>query len=86
MSQGDLAIACHVQKEFITQLEAGQNITRDTRITLARALQIEPWKLCKFNNLEKLKQTVQKLDRKFKKKRAGAKRQRRKKKVFRKRK
>lgn len=87
LSQDELAEACNWKsKTFVSDIENGKNISRDTRLLLATALQVEPWEFCKFDDLDKLRDTVEKMDAAFKKKRAEAKRQRRKKKVFRKRK
>lgn len=46
LSQEELADRCHLHRTYIGSIERGEgNITLDTLDKLARALDVEPWKL-----------------------------------------
>lgn len=46
LSQEELADRCHLHRTYIGSIERGEgNITLDTLDKLARALEVEPWKL-----------------------------------------
>lgn len=77
LSQPELADIMGCSDTFISQVENGQNITRDTRIDLANALDCEPWQLCKLETtLEELIDTIEKMDIEFKDRRLEMKKKR----------
>jgi len=80
LSQDELTDLCKLSEGELSTIESGKNITRNTRIKLAEALNVEPWQLCYFDDLDKLIASVEEMDIAFKKKREEAKKDRRKKK------
>jgi len=80
ISQEELADRCHFEKSFVSEVEAGKNITRDTRITFARALCVEPHELCHCTvTFAELKQTIAQMNAEHQKEKKHQKRNRRKK-------
>ena len=68
LSQAELTERCGKKQGYISRVENGLNITRDTRITIACVLNIEPWQLCKPEMpLSELYEQVNHLDREFRK-------------------